>query len=59
MDNQFGYIATESLAPSQTNPFSAANIISHLEPNHKKFNYFDLHAHQLIEPLDILTAPAH
>ncbi len=59
MEHQFNPKPSEISCLNRVSHHSTTNIISHLEPNLKKFNYFDLHAHQLIDPLDILPAPAH
>ncbi|MCE2572139.1 hypothetical protein [Motilimonas eburnea] len=59
MDSQSSQLSHEPLAPHHPRHGLAANIISHQEPSSNTFNYFSLHAHQLIDPLDILPTPAH
>ncbi|MCE2596027.1 hypothetical protein K6Y31_14535 [Motilimonas cestriensis] len=36
-----------------------ANIISNIEPDEQAVNYFDIHAHQLLEPVEVLIYSDH
>ncbi|MDO6524134.1 hypothetical protein Q4519_00425 [Motilimonas sp. 1_MG-2023] len=36
-----------------------ANIISNLEPNERAANYFDIHAHQLLDPMEVIIYSDH